>query len=149
MYWDKPAAMTLNAKYEEISDNLTFLDDWEDRYRYLIEIGEGLSPLSEEEKSDANKVNGCVSQVWLSSSVSEKSGIAHLHFRADSDAMIVKGLVAVLIAYYSGKSAPWILQNDVSVLFDELGLSEHLTSQRSSGLSAMIKTIQSRARALL
>ncbi len=134
--------------YEEISENLAFLDDWEDRYKYLIEIGEKLPALSEEEKVDENKVNGCVSQVWLCSHLSKKDGNTHIHFRGDSDALIVKGLVAILIAYYSGKPAQWIAQNDVGILFDKLGLREHLTSQRSNGLNAMIKSIRDQAKRL-
>jgi len=138
-----------NTSYEEISENLSFLDDWEDRYRYLIELGESLPSLGEEEKCDANKVDGCVSQVWLSSTIVENEGAPHIHFRGDSDAMIVKGLVAILIAFYSKKSAKWIAHNDIAVLFDELGLREHLTSQRSNGLNSMIKTIQNQANDLL
>jgi len=140
--------MSTDADYEEISGNLAFLDDWEDRYKYLIEIGEKLPAISEAEKTEKNKVNGCVSQVWLCSTLSKKDGNTHIYFRGDSDALIVKGLVAVLIAYYSGKSAKWITQNDVGKLFDEMGLREHLTSQRSNGLNSMIKSIRSLAQSL-
>ncbi len=147
-YCDKPTPMNNKDDYKEISENLAFLDDWEDRYKYLIEIGEKLPAISETEKTEENKVNGCVSQVWLCSTLNEKDGETHIHFRGDSDALIVKGLVAVLIAYYSGKSAKWIAQNDVGKLFDELGLREHLTSQRSNGLNSMIKSIRALAQSL-
>ena len=138
--------MSNQLDYEEISSNLEFLDDWEDRYRYLIELGEKLPPMDESDKIDDNKVNGCVSQVWLSTRPRTENGVNHIHMSADSDAMIVKGLVAVLMAYYSGKPAEWIAKNNVGTLFDELGLREHLTSQRANGLNAMIKKIRSRAR---
>jgi len=141
--------MSNKDDYNEISENLAFLDDWEDRYRYLIELGEKLPAISEGEKIEKNKVNGCVSQVWLCSNLIEKDGNTHIYFRGDSDALIVKGLVAILIAYYSGKSAKWIAQNDVGKLFDEMGLREHLTSQRSNGLSSMIKSIRSQAQTLI
>ncbi|MCF6325804.1 MAG: SufE family protein [Devosiaceae bacterium] len=140
--------MSNTNDYKEISENLSFLDDWEDRYKYLIEIGEKLPPINEAEKTEENKVNGCVSQVWLCSTLGEKDGNTHIYFRGDSDALIVKGLVAVLIAYYSGKSAKWIAQNDVGKLFDEMGLREHLTSQRSNGLNSMISSIMALAQTL-
>lgn len=130
--------------FAEIRDNLAFLDDWEDRYRYLIELGQAMSPLEPEERSPANKVNGCVSQVWL---VSHRDG-DRLHYRGESDAMIVKGLVAVLVAYYSGRPAAEIAASDAIAVFDELGLREHLTSQRSNGLIAMVDRIRSEAAAL-
>ncbi len=135
--------------FDEISENFEFLDDWEDRYRYLIELGESLDPLPESERTAQNKVSGCMSQVWLVSQKSEKEGQAVLHFRGDSDAMIVKGLVGVLIAFYSGKPADWISQTDAMEMFSNLGLSEHLTSQRSNGLKSMIERIRREARAVL
>lgn len=134
--------MSETAAFSEIRDNLAFLDDWEERYRYLIELGQALPPLAEGERRPENKVHGCVSQVWL---VSEREG-DRLGFRGDSDAMIVKGLVAVLIALYSGQRTDDIAETDAIAIFDELGLREHLTSQRSNGLVAMVNRIRNEAR---
>jgi len=136
--------MTHPAAFTEIAENLTFLDDWEDRYRYIIELGQALPPLAESEKNAENKVHGCVSQVWL---VSNHNG-AQLEYRGESDAMIVRGLVAVLIALYSGRPAGEIAQTDAIAIFDELGLREHLTTQRSNGLVAMVNRIRSEAKSL-
>jgi cysteine desulfuration protein SufE len=136
--------MDREQDFAEIRDNLAFLDDWEERYRYLIELGQAMPPLRPEERTAENKVNGCVSQVWL---VSERDGEV-LHYRGESDALIVKGLVAVLIAYYSGRPAAEIAASDAIAVFDELGLREHLTSQRSNGLIAMVQRIRGEAAAL-
>jgi cysteine desulfuration protein SufE len=130
--------------FETIAENLSLLDDWEDRYRYLIELGQALPPLAENEKTAANKVHGCVSQVWL---VTGKDG-DRLTFRGESDAMIVRGLVAVLVALYSGRPAREIVETDAIPVFDALGLREHLTTQRSNGLVAMVARIRAEARAL-
>jgi cysteine desulfuration protein SufE len=132
------------AAFAEIAENLTYLDDWEDRYRYIIELGQALPPLAESEKNAATKVSGCVSQVWL---VSERVGDL-LSYRGESDAMIVRGLAAILIALYSGRPAPEIAETDAIALFDELGLREHLSTQRSNGLVAMVNRIRSEARAV-
>lgn len=137
-------AMDSTQSFSEIRDNLTFLDDWEERYRYLIELGQAMPPLAPEERSPENKVHGCVSQVWL---VSDRDG-ERLRYRGESDALIVKGLVAVLVAYYSGRPAAEIAASDAIAVFDELGLREHLTSQRSNGLVAMVERIRSEAAAL-
>jgi cysteine desulfuration protein SufE len=136
--------MTHPAAFEEIAENLSYLDDWEDRYRYIIELGQALPPLTENEKSAENKVHGCVSQVWL---VSNHNG-AHLTYRGESDAMIVRGLVAVLIALYSGRPAREIAETDAIAIFDGLGLREHLTTQRSNGLVAMVNRMRNEARQL-
>ncbi len=136
--------MTHPAAFTEIAENLSYLDDWEDRYRYIIELGQALPPLAEGEKTAENKVNGCVSQVWL---VSNHDG-AHLVYRGESDAMIVRGLVAVLVALYSGRPAGEIAETDAIAIFDQLGLREHLTTQRSNGLVAMVKRMRSEARQL-
>ncbi len=136
--------MTHPAAFTEIAENLSYLDDWEDRYRYIIELGQALPPLSDREKTAENKVHGCVSQVWL---VSNHDG-AHLAFRGESDAMIVRGLVAVLVALYSGRPAREIADTDAIAIFDELGLREHLTTQRSNGLVAMVQRIRAEANAL-
>ncbi len=137
--------MTQPQAFQDIADNLSFLDDWEDRYRYLIELGQALPKLDESERTDANKVNGCISQVWL---VAEPSAEA-LHLKGESDAMIVQGLVAVLLALYSDRPMQEIAETDAIALFDELGLREHLTSQRSNGLVAMVNRIRTEARARL
>jgi cysteine desulfuration protein SufE len=136
--------MTHPPAFAEIADNLSFLDDWEDRYRYIIELGQALPPLAESEKTAENKVHGCTSQVWL---VSSRDG-ARLSYRGESDAMIVRGLVAVLIALYSGRPATEIAETDAIAIFDELGLREHLTTQRSNGLVAMVTRMRGEAKAL-
>lgn len=133
--------MTQPQAFLDIAENLSFLDDWEDRYRYIIELGQALPPLAPEERSEANRVHGCVSQAWL---VSSEDG-ENLTYRGESDAMIVRGLVAILVAIYSGRPAREIAQTDAIALFDELGLREHLTTQRSNGLVAMVNRIRSEA----
>jgi cysteine desulfuration protein SufE len=138
--------MTQTPAFIEIAENLSFLDDWEDRYRYIIELGQALPPLDDADRTPANKVNGCVSQVWLATDADASS---HLRYRGDSDAMIVKGLVAILIALYSDRPADQIAATDAIAIFDEIGLREHLTTQRSNGLVAMVNRIRSDARALL
>lgn len=132
------------AAFTEIAENLSYLDDWEDRYKYIIELGQALPPLTDAERNAANKVNGCVSQVWL---VSERDQDL-LTYRGESDAMIVRGLAAILIALYSGRPAAEVAETDAIALFDELGLREHLSTQRSNGLVAMVNRIRSEARAI-
>ncbi len=134
----------------EISSDFALLDDWEDRYRYVIELGRALPALPEALKTDANKVRGCASQVWL---VSERvpaggGGNDRLALRGASDAMIVQGLIAVLFAIYEGKSLDEILATDTQAIFTSLGLKEHLTPQRSNGLRSMVERIRSDAAAL-
>ena len=137
--------MSKRETFSQIRDNLIFLDDWEERYRYLIELGQGLEPLNKEEKTEDNKVQGCVSQVWLVLDEIDEGGQKKIFLRADSDAMIVKGLIAILIALFSGKSAKEILQVEAIKIFDELNLREHLTAQRSNGLVAMVEKIKQEA----
>jgi len=138
--------MSLN----DIKADFELLDDWEDRYRYVIELGRGLSPLPEDARTPANKVEGCVSQVWLSTEVEPRGGNgAVLSFQGDSDAHIVRGLIAILFAIYSGKSAQAILTTDAEEILASLGLRDHLTPQRSNGLSAMVKRIRHDAEAAL
>jgi cysteine desulfuration protein SufE len=132
------------AAFTAIADNLSYLDDWEDRYRYIIELGQALPPLAASEKNSATKVNGCVSQVWL---ISERVGNL-LQYRGESDALIVRGLAAILISLYSGRTAKEIADTDAIAVFDELGLREHISTQRSNGLVAMVNRIRSEARAL-
>ncbi|ODR99655.1 cysteine desufuration protein SufE [Methyloceanibacter superfactus] len=133
-----------STSFEEILADFELLDDWEDRYRYVIELGRKLEPLPEEERNAANKVQGCVSQVWLSTKV-ERNGVPRLTFIGDSDAHIVRGLVAILFAIYSGKTADEILTVDARQTLGELHLNEHLTPQRSNGLMAMVNRIRSDA----
>ncbi len=137
----------------EIIDNFSLLDEWDDRYRYLIELGRSLAPLPEAARTEANKVQGCASQVWLATSVrpngpNEPRG-AVLTFVGDSDAHIVRGLIAILFALYSGKPAQEILSTDAVTLFERLGLREHLTPQRSNGFRSMVERIRADARATL
>ena len=134
---------------EDIIENFSLLDDWDDRYRYVIELGRGLIPLSDAERSDANKVQGCTSQVWLATTVQRSSDGPMLDFVGDSDAHIVRGLVAILLAMVSGRSASEILGADPIALFEKLGLREHLTPQRSNGFRSMVSRIKADAQAAL
>jgi cysteine desulfuration protein SufE len=138
------------ADIDEIIDNFSLLDEWDDRYRYLIELGRELPPLAAEAHNDANKVRGCASQVWLDTSVRPNgAGGPVLSFVGDSDAHIVRGLIAILFAMYSGRSAKDILATDAVALFKKMGLREHLTPQRSNGFRSMVERIHSDARAAL
>lgn len=138
------------ADIDEIIDNFSVLDDWDDRYRYLIELGRELPPLAPAARSDVNKVQGCASQVWLDTTVRPNgTGGPILTFAGDSDAHIVRGLIAVLFAVYSGKSAKDILGLDAIALFERMGLREHLTPQRSNGFRSMVERIRSDANAAL
>lgn len=138
------------ADITEIIDNFAVLDDWDDRYRYLIELGRTLPPLAAAAHSDANKVQGCVSQVWLDTHVRpDGAGGPLLTFEGDSDAHIVRGLIAILFAIFSGKRANEILAIDALALFERLGLREHLTPQRSNGFRSMIERIRTDARGAL
>jgi len=137
-------------KIDEIIDNFELLDQWDDRYRYVIELGRTLAPLPESEHIEANKVQGCASQVWLVTHVKpDGAGGPVLAFEGDSDAHIVRGLVAILFALYSGKSAREILDIDAIASFDRMGLRENLTPQRSNGLRSMVERIRAEARAAL
>ena len=138
------------ADIDDIIGNFAVLDDWDDRYLYLIELGRELPPLSEAAHSDANKVQGCASQVWLDTTVRPNGAAGPmLIFEGDSDAHIVRGLIAILFAIYSGKGARDILATNAIKLFEEMGLREHLTPQRSNGFRSMVERIHSDARAAL
>jgi cysteine desulfuration protein SufE len=138
------------ADIAEILDNFVLLDDWDDRYRYLIELGRQLPPLPSAAYNDANKVQGCASQVWLDTRVRPNgAGGPILTFAGDSDAHIVRGLIAVLFAMFSDKHAKDILATDALALFDRMGLREHLTPQRSNGFRSMVERIRAEAQAAL
>jgi len=138
------------ADIDDIIDNFSALDQWDDRYRYLIELGRELPAVSEAAHSDANKVQGCASQVWLDTKVRANGADGPvLTFGGDSDAHIVRGLIAILLAIYSGKTARAILAVDALALFEKMGLREHLTPQRSNGFRSMVERIRADARAAL
>ncbi|WP_417711480.1 SufE family protein [Roseibium aggregatum] len=140
----------MTTTLSDILETFDFLDDWEDRYKYLIDLGKEMPDLSEAEKTDANKVRGCVSQVWLITTIEKNSeGEPVLSFRGDSDALIVQGLVAIVTCLFSGKTAQDILDTDVEGIFAKLGLQEHLTPQRSNGLKSMVGRIRSDAQGAL
>lgn len=135
---------------DEIKDNFALLDDWDDRYRYVIELGRALEPLPEADRNAANKVNGCASQVWLSRQEARSdTGEPILIYLGDSDAHIVRGLIAILLALMSGRTPRAILDTDAVAVFNELGFKEHLTPQRSNGLRAMVERIRSDAKAVV
>jgi cysteine desulfuration protein SufE len=134
-------AQDIQTEIDDLVDEFDFLDDWEQRYRYLIDMGKALPDMPETERTDANKVKGCVSQVWL---VTGKDGDT-LTFRADSDAHIVRGLAALLVRLYSGRTGEEILSVDARDVLARIGLSEHLSPQRSNGLASMIGRIRGEA----
>lgn len=133
---------------DEILENFSLLDDWEDRYRYVIELGKELEPLPESERTAENKVRGCASQVWLSTHVDDRQRPPRLTFRGDSDAHIVQGLIAIVFALFDDKSPSEIVNTDAEAVFRNLGLREHLTAQRSNGLRALVDRIKADAEAL-
>ena len=135
---------------DDIIENFALLDQWDDRYRYVIELGRELPVLPASAQTEANKVRGCASQVWLVTHVNPDGAAGPiLTFEGDSDAHIVRGLVAILIALYSGKPAKEILATDALALFDRLGLRDGLTPQRSNGVRSMVERIRSEANAAL
>jgi cysteine desulfuration protein SufE len=134
---------------DEIRDNFALLEEWDDRYRYVIELGRMLDPLPEAEHSPNNKVQGCVSQVWLSKHIDRGKSEPRLNYRGDSDAHIVRGLIAILLTLYSGHTPKEILATDALGVFDEFGFRDHLTPQRSNGLRAMVERIRTDARQAL
>lgn len=138
--------MDTSPAFDDIADALSYLEDWEDRYRYLIELGQALPALANAEHIPANKVSGCASQVWLAVEADGTSDPV-LTLRGDSDALIVKGLVAVVIALYSGRRASDIARTDALPIFDAIGLREHLSMQRANGLAAMVGRIRAEAEA--
>lgn len=129
----------------ELADEFDLLGDWEERYRYVIDLGRELAPLTDAERSEANKVRGCASQVWL---VTEPQADGTVRFRGDSDAHIVSGLIAILLRLTSGRRPAEILAFDTTAAFNRLGLSGHLSAQRSNGLASMVARIRRDAEAL-
>ncbi|WP_394805431.1 SufE family protein [Kordiimonas aestuarii] len=127
-----------NTTIVEILDTFEFLEDWEDKYRYIIDLGRQLPPLAEHEMSDEYKVRGCQSQVWL---IPEVSDDGRIYLRGDSDAHIVKGLVAMMLLIFSGKTAEEIKATDARAILDQLGLASHLSPGRANGLFAMVERI--------
>ena len=133
----------MTLQIDDVIATFDMLDAWEDRYRYLIEMGRSLAPLTEEERTEDNRVRGCASQVWVVNTLTHTTdGAPVLDFRGDSDAHIVKGLVALVLSFYSGKSPQEVLSSDVMGLFKQLELSEHLTPQRSNGVRSMVERIR-------
>ena len=130
---------------DDIRDNFELLDEWDDRYRYVIELGRTLEPMSEAEHSSQNKVQGCASQVWLSKRVERDGSEPVLNYLGDSDAHIVRGLIAILLTLYSGQTPKHILATDAVAVFNEFGFRDHLTPQRSNGLRAMVERIRADA----
>ncbi|HHL43936.1 MAG TPA: SufE family protein [Hellea balneolensis] len=137
--------MELAENIQDLIDDFAFLDDWEDRYMHVIEMGKALTPLSPSEQNDENKVSGCVSQVWLVHELRD----GKLYFRGDSDAHIVKGLVAIVLEIFSGRTPQDIRALDAESIIKNLGLAEHLSTQRANGLKSMIARIQNTANELL
>ncbi len=137
------------SKIDGIIEDFELLDNWDDRYRYLIELGRRLPPFPEEARNDATKVQGCASQVWLVSERAPSEKGPALAFVGDSDAHIVRGLIAILLALYSGRPASDILAADPAAVFQRIGLKDHLTPQRSNGLRSMVERIRADARQAL
>ena len=142
------APAQISAEFEEIVENFELFDDWEDRYRYVIELGREMEPLPEARKTSAAKVEGCASQVWLIPHLRRNpAGQDCLYFEGDSDAMIVRGLIAVLRALFSGQPLRDIPKIDAQAELGRLGLQQHLSSQRSNGLKAMVRRLNDLAQA--
>jgi cysteine desulfuration protein SufE len=133
---------------ENILADFQLLDEWEDRYRYVIDLGRALPPLPEAARTEANRVRGCASQVWLATEVNGATdgAVRRLIFKGDSDAHIVRGLIAILFAIYSGRCADEIVRTDAQGVFRRLGLAEHLTPQRSNGFASMVERIYTDSR---
>jgi len=130
-----------SERFEEIAETFEFLDDWEDRYRHVIELGKAMEPLPEAMRVPATKVDGCASQVWIMPRIEGQGPEARFDFQGESDAMIVRGLIAVLHALYAGLSIAEVLAVDPRAELERLGLNDHLSAQRSNGLRAMVERI--------
>ncbi len=138
-----------SPRFEAIADDFAFLDDWEDRYRHVIELGKAMPPMDEALKVPATKVDGCASQVWIQPRVDGIGSGARFDFEGDSDAMIVRGLIAVLHALYAGLAPGDVLATDAAAELGRLGLDQHLSAQRSNGLRAMVGRIRALAQSTL
>lgn len=133
---------------DTILDDFAFLDDWEERYRYVIDLGKDLPPFPDEDRTETNRVRGCVSQVWLTTSRGDGEDPV-ISFQGDSDAHIVRGLVAIMLALYSDRKASEIAATDAEPVLRKLGLNEHLTPQRANGLRAMVRRMRADAESTL
>ena len=131
-----------NSSFDEIIEDFEFLDDWEDRYRYIIELGKKMTPLENALKVASTKVDGCASQVWIVPKISESGEMKLFNFKGDSDAMIVRGLIAILSALYSNITVKEAIEIDANIEFRKLGLTDHLSAQRSNGLRSMIERLK-------
>jgi cysteine desulfuration protein SufE len=137
-----PPPATINDAVKELADTFEVLGDWEERYRYIIDLGRDLEGLAPAERNDANKVRGCASQVWL---VTERGPDGRLTFRGDSDAHIVRGLIAILLNFYNGRTRAEIVMFDAPLAFARLGLKKALSRQRANGLASMVERIRADA----
>lgn len=135
----------MSTSLDELREDFAYLDDWEDRYKHVIELGRALPPMPDALKSPATKVSGCASQVWIYSRVEDAPEGKKLAFQGDSDALIVKGLIAIAFMIYAPLTAEDIAKTDAVPIFAELGLKDHLTPQRSNGLASMVARIKSDA----
>jgi len=129
------------ATIDDLVEDFEFLDTWEDRYRYIIELGDQLEDMPAELKTEANRVQGCVSNVWLVARL-EPGTPPSLHFMADSDSDLTRGLIAILVMLFSGKTAPEILAMDIESVFDQLQFRRHLSPRRNNGFSNMVKRLR-------
>ncbi|WP_423822490.1 SufE family protein [Salinisphaera sp. SPP-AMP-43] len=129
----------MDQSVEQLKTTFEMLPDWEERYRYIIDLGRKLEPLADEERNEATRVRGCMSQVWL---VADDTDDERLHFRGDSDAHIVRGLIGVLLMIYSDKTPKEIAETDINQIFADLNLEQHITMNRRNGLYSMVETIQ-------
>lgn len=129
----------MDTQIEQLKATFEMLPDWEERYRFIIDLGRKLEPLDDDERNEATRVRGCMSQVWL---VADESDDDKLHFRGDSDAHIVRGLIGVLLMIYSDKTPREISELDINQIFTDLNLEQHITMNRRNGLYSMVETIQ-------
>ncbi|HAE03014.1 MAG TPA: cysteine desulfuration protein SufE [Rhodospirillaceae bacterium] len=130
---------------DDLVEDFELFEDWEERYRYIVDLGKKLPPMPEEEKIEDNKVRGCMSQVWMTSQVDDSTEPSTLSFRADSDAFIVKGLIAILLELYSGRTPQEITELDATEALTRLGLESHLSPNRRNGFVAMVGRIKAEA----
>lgn len=137
----------MDTRIEQIKNAFEMLPDWEERYRFIIDMGSNLEPLQDDERSEDTRVRGCMSQVWLVADPPAANGA--MHFRGDSDAHIVRGLIAILFTIYGDKNAREIADTDINAIFGELNLEQHITMNRRNGLYSMVERIQHLAQARL